>query len=71
MGKDTRFRLKRNVPDIEVVDGPFARRKFSAGETYTEIPPELRDRFEAVESTEDQGSSPAEALEKEKGGRKK
>lgn len=71
MGKDTRFRLKRNVPDIEIVDGPFARRKFMAGETYTEIPPELRDRFEAVEPTEDLGGSPAEALEKEKGGRKK
>lgn len=71
MGKDTRFRLKRNVPDIEIVDGPFARRKFRAGETYTEIPPELQDRFETVELMEGLDGSPAESLEKEKGGRRK
>ncbi len=71
MGKDTRYKLKANVPDIEIVDGPFARRTFRAGTTYAEIPPELQDRFEAVEPAEDLGGSPAETPEKEKGGRKK
>lgn len=42
------YRLKQNVPDFEVVDGKFAGRKFRAGENYSEIPPEEKDKFEAV-----------------------
>jgi len=40
------YQLKPNVPDFEVVDGPFAGRKYKAGETYKDVPPECRDRFE-------------------------
>ncbi|NLT24651.1 MAG: hypothetical protein GXX82_16535 [Syntrophorhabdus sp.] len=43
------YRLKPNEPDIEIVDGPFARKKFVAGRVYTEIPPKEAARFEAVD----------------------
>ncbi len=43
------YRLKKNVPDFTVVDGPFAGRNFRAGEIYAEIPPQEKHKFEAVE----------------------
>ena len=61
------FRLRKNAPDFEVVDGPFTGRTFRAGETYAEIPPEEASRFEAVAPRE----SLEDISEKEKGGRKK
>lgn len=42
------YGLKPNVPDFEVVDGPFAGRKYKAGETYQEIPPEEKEKFEVI-----------------------
>lgn len=43
------YRLKPNEPNIEIVDGPFARKKFKAGRIYTEIPPKEMARFEVIE----------------------
>ncbi|MDN3515366.1 MAG: hypothetical protein NG747_13340 [Candidatus Brocadia sp.] len=40
------YRLKPNTPDFEVVDGPFAGRKYKAGKVYAEIPAEDRHRFD-------------------------
>ena len=48
------YKLKPNVPDFEVVDGPFAGRKYKAGEIYQEIPVTEKDKFT---TTEDVGDS--------------
>lgn len=39
------YKLKPNVPDFEVVDGPFAGRKYTAGETYKEVPENENHKF--------------------------
>lgn len=46
------YKLKPNVPDFEVVDGPFAGRKYKAGEVYPEVPENEKDKFIAAEDTE-------------------
>lgn len=43
------YRLKKNVPEFEAVDGPLAGRKFRHGATYEEIPPGDAHRFESAE----------------------
>ena len=40
------YKLKKNIADFDVVDGPFAGRKFRAGAAYAEVPPEHIDKFE-------------------------
>ena len=45
------YRLKSNAPDIEVVDGPFAGKRFVAGVLYEAIPPQEAHRFEEVTPT--------------------
>ena len=50
------YQLKPGVPAFEVVDGPFAGRKFKAGVLYKEVPPEEAHKFikqNAVEDAED------------------
>ena len=47
------YELKPNVPDFEVVDGPFAGRKYKAGETYKEVPKEEAHKFMATGDTGD------------------
>ncbi len=42
------YKLKSNVPNIEIVDGPFAGRKFVAGEIYAEIPANEKAKFDEV-----------------------
>ncbi len=49
------YKLKPNVPDFEIVDGPFAGRKYKAGETYKEVPPGEKNKFLATEDTENTG----------------
>jgi hypothetical protein len=44
------YKLKANAADFEVVDGPFAGRKFVAGQIYTEIPASERAQFEPVKT---------------------
>lgn len=34
----TQYRLKKNQPAFEVVDGPMAGKQYTHGVTYTEIP---------------------------------
>jgi len=44
------YRLKATEPPFEVVDGPFAGRKYDRAGTYAEIPPGQEDRFEEPET---------------------
>ena len=64
MARETQFRLKQNVPDIEIVDGPFAGRTFKAGEIYTQIPPAELARFDMIEPA----GPDEESVEENKGG---
>ena len=48
------YKLKPNVPDIEIADGPFAGRKFVAGEIYKEIPTGEEKKFEPVPQAQEE-----------------
>ena len=63
------YRLKSNVADFHVVDGPFAGRNFVAGQTYPEIPPGEERRFEAVNSRKPPAAVAKEHAGPEAGGR--
>ncbi len=43
-----RYRLKKNVENFDVVDGPLTGRKFRAGMVYDEIPPQDAGKFEEI-----------------------
>jgi len=43
------YRLKPTEPPFEIVDGPFAGRKYNRKGVYTEIPPGYENRFEDIE----------------------
>ncbi|NCD13687.1 MAG: hypothetical protein EOL92_00455 [Bacteroidia bacterium] len=40
------WRLKEGFPAFEMVDGPFAGRKYERGIIYSDIPENMKDRFE-------------------------
>jgi hypothetical protein len=61
------YRLKNTSAAFEVVDGPFARRKYLHGKLYAEIPPEHKGRFDAVEA--EANPEVAEPAPKAKGGK--
>jgi len=42
------YKLKPNAPEFDVVDGPFAGKKYRHGEIYPDVPPGDKGRFEAV-----------------------
>jgi|GEM_PF-1732675 len=42
------YRLKLKQPDFEPVEGPYANKKFNAGEIYQDIPREFASRFEEI-----------------------
>jgi hypothetical protein len=65
------YRLKKTTPAFEVVDGPFARRKYLHGRFYAEIPPEHKGRFETVEARPEAKTAAAETAPKAEGGKKK
>lgn len=44
----TDYRLKPGAESFDVVDGPLAGRRYRKSETYTEIPPSEKHRFEPV-----------------------
>lgn len=44
----TQYRLLPNEEAFQVVDGPFAGKKFEKRKLYTEIPPEEARRFSQV-----------------------
>ena len=50
------YRLKANVESFEVVDGPFAGRKYVSGEIYTDIPPGEKGKFDTIAAIEEQVS---------------
>ncbi len=63
------FRLKKTSAAFEIVDGPLAGRKYLPGQTYAEIPPEHRDRFElAGQQANPDSAEPAPGAE---GGKKR
>ncbi len=43
-----KYRLKTGVADFTVVDGAFEGRSYKAGETYEDIPPQEKHKFEAI-----------------------
>ena len=42
------YQLKKGVESFEVVDGPYAGRKYMRGKIYTDIPPQEKRKFEEV-----------------------
>ena len=46
------YKLKPNQPDFECVDGPYAGRRFKAGQTYLEIPQNESHKFDLAEAVE-------------------
>jgi len=42
------YKLKPGQEKFQVVDGPYAGRKYQPGVTYTDIPPEEAHRFAKV-----------------------
>jgi len=62
------YKLKPNVPDFTVVDGKFEGRTYKAGETYPEIPPQEKQKFESITVSEGHllGDSPEAKIIKEK-----
>ena len=51
------YKLKKNAPEFDCVDGPLAGQTFRRGQVYTYVPAGDRDRFELV--TEPKKSAPA------------
>lgn len=51
-----KLKLKANVENFEVVDGPFAGRRFKRGKIYTTVPNNEKHKFEEVK--------PAKPIEK-------
>ncbi len=43
------YKLKPGQPGIEVVDGPFAGRRYVSDQVYAEIPPGEEHRFERAD----------------------
>lgn len=46
-----KHKLKKGIEAFEVVDGPFAGKKFQREKTYDEIPPQEKGKFEALDPT--------------------
>ena len=46
------FKLKTGIETFEVVDGPFAGRRFERGKEYAEIPPEEKHKFKEIKPAE-------------------
>lgn len=67
------YRLKKNVADFDIVDGPFAGRKFRAGELYAEVPRGYENKFEPARraaEAEARAITPAEKNTRAARGRK-
>ncbi|MFH2011681.1 MAG: hypothetical protein ABIJ37_03100 [Pseudomonadota bacterium] len=64
------YRLKKNVAAFEVVDGPFAGRKYLHGKTYSEIPSQEKEKFEKVRATVRPSFTNEQRITKSKGGKK-
>jgi hypothetical protein len=44
------YKLKQTEPPFEIVDGPFAGRKYDRKGVYAEIPPDYKDKFSEQEA---------------------
>jgi hypothetical protein len=69
------YRLKTTSAAFEIVDGPFAGRKYLHGKTYAEVPPQEKDKFEKVGPTKKAEAAMtktvgAEPAKKAEGGKK-
>ena len=42
------FQLKKGQESFTPVEGPFAKKQFAPGQTYSEIPPNEERRFEEI-----------------------
>lgn len=42
------YKLKPGIESFEVVDGPFAGKKFLQGRIYEDVPPNEKTKFEKV-----------------------
>lgn len=64
------YMLKKNKPEFDVVDGPFAGKKYRHSGTYEEVPPGEKDRFEVVkgQKAEDRRQKTEDKGTKKKGG---
>jgi hypothetical protein len=49
------YKLKPGTESFEVVDGPFAGKKFLRGKIYKEVPPEEKKKFEKIRDLKGQG----------------
>ena len=47
------YRLKENVENFTVTDGPLAGRKFEQGRLYDDIPPDEAHRFDGIPQLEE------------------
>lgn len=50
------YKLKKGVESFEVVDGPYAGRKYVRGKVYTDIPPEEKKKFDTIKEPEAGGA---------------
>ena len=46
------YKLKKGIENFQIVDGPFAGRKYKRGKVYEEdqIPPEVRGKFDELKA---------------------
>lgn len=44
------YRLKKNEPNFEIVDGPMAGRRYEHGKSYTKAPAGYRRRFKRIKA---------------------
>ncbi len=51
----TQYKLKKGIENFDVVDGPFAGRKFVRGKAYGEVPPEEKRKFEEIKPIKARG----------------
>ena len=58
------YKLKRGVQAFDVVDGPFAGRKFVPGKEYAEVPPQEKHKFDIVSVSAESKPAPISAVEK-------
>lgn len=59
------YRLKQTVPEFTVVDGEYTGHGYKRGRVYNEVPPEHRDRFEAMGETPQEPPPPEPEIDPE------
>lgn len=64
------FKLIETMPEVTIMDGPYAQKQFRHGEKYESFPPELASCFEVVEepTTTKTSARTTKARDEDKGG---